>query len=215
MSGNPLLSKAQEGTPSNPAPFCSSSSSNLGLVAFRPSHASLISPVRLQMGCSSSRGTSTQEANTGGMVTGVPKANYNKDDANLDELGDEAAYKHKLILNKNQRSIEGRQNQVCTAVLPCRSCRVCRCHGVWDGLGMLRVLFCVCFRTHICFSTKTGNKRGIWKSPLTLHRGSQAAVRCAALADKQGWFSCNYFTLSFVIVVAAAFIACMDLEEAV
>lgn len=58
------------------------------------------------MGCSSSRAT-REEAPV--LATGVPKQHNKKADG---EMNEETAKVHNLILERNQRSMEGRQNQV-------------------------------------------------------------------------------------------------------
>lgn len=67
--------------------------------------------VQAAMGCSSSR-ESAVRADTGVMVTGIPKATRVEKGTIADELGDVPTYKQTLLLQKNQRSIEGRQSQV-------------------------------------------------------------------------------------------------------
>lgn len=66
----------------------------------------------LVMGCSSSKGSRSGGPDTEDLVTGVPKMGIHDNGNGKDELDDKNSKVHTLLLKKNQRSIQGRTNQV-------------------------------------------------------------------------------------------------------
>lgn len=66
----------------------------------------------LVMGCSSSKGSRSGIPDTEDLVTGVPKMGIHDNGNGKDELDDKNSKVHTLLLKKNQRSIQGRPNQV-------------------------------------------------------------------------------------------------------
>lgn len=64
------------------------------------------------MGCSSSKGSRSARRDTEDLVTGVPKLGIHQNGDGKAEFDDKSSQVHSLLLKKNQKSIEGRQNQV-------------------------------------------------------------------------------------------------------
>lgn len=64
------------------------------------------------MGCSSSKASRSGGPDTEDLVTGVPKMGIHDNGNGKDALGDKNSKVHTLLLKKNERSMQGRPNQV-------------------------------------------------------------------------------------------------------